>query len=158
MVTAYIGIGSNLGRRKNNLKKAIEEISARHRIISKSAIYETEPVGKIKQNHFYNCVIAIETEVPPRRLLKTLKSIEKLMGRKHEVKWGPRNIDLDLLACGEAIVNKDGLSVPHPEMHRRKFVLVPLRDIAGDFVHPATGESVGEMLRKAPEILTRKLK
>ena len=146
---AYIGIGSNLGDRKANAREAVDRVSKlpRTRIVRASSLYESEPLGDAK-TWFVNSVIEVETEFAPDELLKRLKAIEKAMGRKpvKGKRWGSRVIDLDILLCDQEIVEKRTLKVPHPEMHKRRFVLLPLAELAPHVVHPQLGQSVSALL------------
>jgi 2-amino-4-hydroxy-6-hydroxymethyldihydropteridine diphosphokinase len=131
MVTCYIGIGSNLGDRRNYIDKAIEALSgaAGMRVIRASSIYETEPVSDIPQGKFLNGVLEIETDLEPEELLRRLNGIEKRLGRKREVKNAPREIDLDILYYGDERIERKGLVVPHPRINEREFVLRGLREL-----------------------------
>lgn len=136
MVISYIGLGSNLGNREKNISRAIELLQKRKGVEVKkvSSLCETKPAGGPPQGKFLNGVVAIETSLPPRELLKCLKEIEKAVGRKpSKVKWGPREIDLDILLYGDKKVDEPELKIPHPEMHRRGFVLKPLLEIAPQY-------------------------
>jgi len=143
----YIGLGSNLGDRLANIKKAIELMRKEGiEIIDESSTYETEPFGYKEQGWFLNSVVKGKTELSPSRLWKSLEKIEKSMGREREVKWGPRIIDLDLLFYGNRMLNGKQLQVPHPELHKRKFVLVPLAEVAPKLVHPVFKKTISELL------------
>jgi 2-amino-4-hydroxy-6-hydroxymethyldihydropteridine diphosphokinase len=146
-VTAYIGIGSNMGDKQANVQKAIELLSRAVRVTAVSSLYTTEPVGYREQEEYINAVAGIETERSPDDLLALCRSIESRMGRQRTVQWGPRTIDLDILLYGEAIVDRPGLTIPHPRMHSRKFVLVPLVEIAPDAVHPLTLRTARQLLQ-----------
>jgi len=147
---AFIGIGSNLGDREFLVRKAVEALRElpRTNVARVSSLYDTDPVGEVEQPAFLNAVAWIETELTPRELLWQLLLIEQRMGRVRTQRWGPRPIDLDLLFHGREIVDEPDLKVPHPEAHRRAFVLVPLAEIDPGFVHPGTGETVRRMLQK----------
>ena len=149
MHRVYIGLGSNLGDRKANIREAEEKLAALPdtRIVKASSLYESEPLGDAK-TWFVNSVIEIESEFPPEELLKRLKAIEKSMGRKRVTgkRWGSRVIDLDILLCDQEIVEKRSLHIPHPEMHKRRFVLLPLAELAPHVVHPQLGQSVSALL------------
>jgi 2-amino-4-hydroxy-6-hydroxymethyldihydropteridine diphosphokinase len=143
-IVCYIGIGSNLGNTLQNCKYAIESLSRINGInpTRTSSFYKTEPVGIEKQNYFINAVVEITTTLSARDLLQALRKIEKDMGRKREAKGGPRIIDLDLLFYGQDVIRETDLVVPHPEIHKRRFVLEPLYEIASYFIHPVFGVSI----------------
>jgi 2-amino-4-hydroxy-6-hydroxymethyldihydropteridine diphosphokinase len=145
----YIGIGSNLGDRKANTLEAVDRVSKLPgtRLIRASSLYESEPLGDAK-TWFVNSVIEIETEMPPDALLRKLKAIETAMGRKRVKgkRWGSRVIDLDILLCDQEVIEKRSLKIPHPEMHKRRFVLLPLAELAPHVVHPQLGQSVSALL------------
>lgn len=145
MVNVFIGIGSNLGDKEENIRKAIDLIKEKCKILKISSIYETEPVGYKNQALFLNCAIEIKTNLKPKELLIFLQSIEKRLGRVRTIKNGPRTIDLDILFYANKIVNENNLIVPHPRMHKRLFVLEPLKEICHDFVHPVLKKSVKEL-------------
>lgn len=143
-IICYIGIGSNLGNALKNCQHAVESLSLAKGIdiTSVSSFYKTEPVGIENQNLFINAVVEIKTALSARNLFQNLQNIEKDMGRKREVKGGPRIIDLDLLFYGREIIQDSDLIVPHPEIQRRRFVLEPLCEIASYFIHPDFGVSI----------------
>ena len=144
----YIAIGSNLGNKKENYFEALARIAKlpKTRIIKESSLYESEPLGDSKE-WYVNGVIEIETEFKPEMLLKKCKNIERAMGRKKVRKrWGARIIDLDILLYDTAVVNKKNFKVPHPEMHTRKFVLVPLSEVAPQVIHPVLQATISELL------------
>jgi 2-amino-4-hydroxy-6-hydroxymethyldihydropteridine diphosphokinase len=145
---AYIGIGSNLANPLDQCRIAVDIMGDMPgvKLLRVSSFYRTEPVGVTDQGEFVNAVCEIRTRVNPRPLLALLKSIESLMGRKDERRWGPRLIDLDLLLYGQAVINDRALVIPHPECHKRRFVLVPLNEIASYVIHPAFGVSVKGLL------------
>ncbi|MFC1483202.1 2-amino-4-hydroxy-6-hydroxymethyldihydropteridine diphosphokinase [Candidatus Margulisiibacteriota bacterium] len=147
MNTVYIGLGSNLGEREENIKKSIDELSGDEDItlLKKSGIYETVPLGHEEQPHFLNAAVAIQTTLQPYDLLEKLKGIEQKLGRKQTVKWGPRVIDIDILLYDDEIHSDDKLTIPHPLMHERYFVLKPLADIAPEVVHPILDETIKEL-------------
>ena len=134
VVTAYLGLGSNLGDRLANLREAIRRLEdgGACKVVKRSSVYETEPVGMVEQPDFLNAVVEVETAVEPRDLLRLCKSIENEMGRVRTNKWGPRVIDVDILLHGGSRVLEDDLTIPHAEMIGRAFVLVPLAEIAPD--------------------------
>jgi 2-amino-4-hydroxy-6-hydroxymethyldihydropteridine diphosphokinase len=143
---AYFSLGSNLGNREQNLQEAIRRAKAWGRIVAVSSFYETEPVEFTDQPCFLNCVIALETTADPAQLMRELLRIENEMGRKRTVKKGPRSIDIDILLFGDAVVNTPELTIPHPEMTRRRFVLEPLAEIAPELLHPVSQKAVKELL------------
>lgn len=145
---AYIGIGSNLGKKKENYLEALDRIAKipNTKIVKESSVYESEPLGDSKQ-WYVNGAIEIETELTPEQLLNKLKNIERAMGRKKVRKrWGARIIDLDILLYNSLLFEKRSLKIPHPELHNRKFVLVPLSEIAPQVIHPALGVTISELL------------
>lgn len=148
MPVAFIGIGSNLGNRVENCLNAVHEISGFIKISALSSIYETEPVGKEDQPDFVNCVIKIETDLSPSGLLVSLLSVEHKLGRKREEKWGPRIIDLDIILYDDLVIETEELAIPHPMMHLRGFVLVPLLEIAPDLTHPVLNVSLSKLLEE----------
>ncbi|MGB5219208.1 MAG: 2-amino-4-hydroxy-6-hydroxymethyldihydropteridine diphosphokinase [Smithella sp.] len=141
---AYIGIGSNLGKSIKNCREAIENLSRvkEIKLITTSSFYKTEPVGIEDQDFFINAVIEIKTDLPVYHLMQTLQNIENDMGRVRDMKGGPRIIDLDLLFYGQHVISEQNLIVPHPEIHKRRFVLEPLCEIASYFIHPSFGVSI----------------
>ena len=148
MYAAYVGFGSNIGDRLAYIQNAIDILSKTEEITLQkiSSIYTTDPVGYEEQAQFLNGVAAIQTSLSPFSLLHTLKDIETALGRKHRTCWGPREIDLDILIYGDLCVQTEKLVIPHPEMHLRGFVLVPLAEIAPDLVHPVFQESIQTLL------------
>lgn len=149
MSVAYIGIGSNVGKRKENCYRALTLLKQQCINITKmSSFHETEPWGYENQPLFLNMVIEAETELGPRELLKTLQKIEKTLGREKFFKWGPRAIDLDILLFDNMTVQGNDLMIPHPLMHIREFVLKPLCEIAPALRHPVLKASVQELLNQ----------
>jgi 2-amino-4-hydroxy-6-hydroxymethyldihydropteridine diphosphokinase len=144
----YIGIGSNLGNKRENYLEGLERIAKLPgtRIIKESSVYESQPLGDSKE-WYINGVIEIETDLKPEMLLKKFKNIERAMGRKKVRKrWGARIMDLDILLYDSLIMNKKNLKIPHPEMHQRKFVLIPLSELAPQVIHPVLSASISELL------------
>jgi 2-amino-4-hydroxy-6-hydroxymethyldihydropteridine diphosphokinase len=145
----YVGLGSNLGDRKANLREAEERLTQLPdtRIVKASSLYESEPHGNAK-TWFVNSVLELETEFEPEELLKRTRAIETTMGRKRVKgkRWGSRIIDIDLLLMDNQTVNKRTLKIPHPEMHKRRFVLMPLAELAPHVTHPHLGVSMSELL------------
>jgi 2-amino-4-hydroxy-6-hydroxymethyldihydropteridine diphosphokinase len=153
----YIGLGSNLGDRAENLRQAREQIAAPDlRVLRTSSVYETAPRDVKDQPWFLNQVIECETDLFPRQLLAHLQKIERAMGRKRTIAKGPREIDLDILLFGNAVVKTSELEVPHPRLPERRFVLEPLAELAPDKKHPGTRRTVREMLAGvASQVLRR---
>jgi 2-amino-4-hydroxy-6-hydroxymethyldihydropteridine diphosphokinase len=142
----YLSLGSNLGDRAANLAHAIDTLSAIGvHVLRRSSIYETEPVDFLAQPWFLNCVIEAETELDPLPLLGALQGIERSMGSHKLVPRGPRIIDLDILFYGNAIVHEQGIEIPHPRLSDRRFVLVPLAEIAPNFLHPVSRATIQEL-------------
>ena len=150
MPVAYIGFGSNIGDRLTHIQNAIHALSKTEGITLQkiSSVYKTDPVGYEAQAHFLNGVAAIQTDLPPLSLLHVLKDIETAIGRKHRIRWGPREIDLDILLYGDLCLQTEKLVIPHPEMHLRRFVLAPLAEIAPDLVHPVFQETIHVLLER----------
>ena len=134
MVQAYLGLGSNIGDRKQQLLKAIDLIENIKgiKVTKQSSIYETAPIGYTDQPNFLNLCLEIETELSPQQLLKHCLDIEQQLHRVREIRWGPRTLDIDILLYSDNIIETDNLSIPHPRMQERAFVLIPLNDIASD--------------------------
>jgi len=141
--TAYLSIGSNIGDKESNLKKAIEKIQTSSlKVIGKSSFYITSPIGYSNQEDFYNCCVSIKTLDDPVALLSHLKRIENDMGRQHTFRNGPRLIDLDILLYDQNIIHTETLCIPHLSMHKRRFVLEPLAELAPYCIHPILGRSI----------------
>ena len=152
MKTAYIGIGSNLGDPHRNCLEAVDRIGMRPdcRILGLSGLYETEPVGVEGQGWYINCVASLSTGLSARDLMKDLLLIEAGMGRVRRGLWEPRVIDLDLLLFGTDIIDDEELKVPHPLMHKRRFVMAPMNDLAPDLIHPVIGRTMAELFEEIP--------
>jgi 2-amino-4-hydroxy-6-hydroxymethyldihydropteridine diphosphokinase len=153
MSLVYISFGSNLGDRLKNIKLGLQFISCNRSITitKKSSLYETEPVGYENQGWFLNGVIEIKTSVSPHKLLSLLKKVERKLGRKRTIRWGPREIDLDILLYNQKCVDTPSLTIPHPRMHKRGFVLVPLVEIAPQIIHPIFKKSAKQLLAELPD-------
>ncbi len=141
---AFIALGSNLGEREAMIRQALEALAAlpQTELLRASSLYDTEPVGDMDQPNFLNAVAQVDTDLAPRQLLWNLMLIEKRLGRERTRPWGPRTIDLDLLLYGDEVIEEDDLRLPHPEMIRRAFVLVPLVELDPLLVHPGTGDTM----------------
>jgi 2-amino-4-hydroxy-6-hydroxymethyldihydropteridine diphosphokinase len=147
---AYIGLGSNRGDRKTNCRKALELLAESGRVTKVSSFYRTEPVGFKDQEDFINAVAEVETDLSPQELLAACNRIEAELGRTREVRWGPRTIDLDILLYGDRTVHDHDpdLTIPHPLLADRRFVLVPLCEIAPQALHPVSGKTVERLLHE----------
>ncbi len=165
-VTVYLGLGSNLGHREENLVGAVRLLGISQdaktagqaeggttgeasldkiEIVRASSIYETPPWGYKLQPDFLNCVLEARTRLPPAKVLQRVKAVEQSMGRQPSVRYGPRLIDVDILLYGDDIVDYPGLQIPHPRLHQRAFVLVPLAELHPGLVHPILGAAVGAL-------------
>jgi 2-amino-4-hydroxy-6-hydroxymethyldihydropteridine diphosphokinase len=150
---AYIGIGSNLGDKLHHCEKAISEILKidRHKLLAKSSLFKTQPIGYTSQNWFVNGVIKIETDLEAPELLRTLKTTESQLGRTETFRWGPRTIDLDILFFDDIEIHTEELQIPHPLIQDRQFVLIPLAEIDQNFIHPVLKKTVQELLNNFKE-------
>jgi len=144
----FLGLGSNLGDRQAYLSTAIESLAAHDDIalISQSTVIETLPVGNVHQGKFLNAAVEIETTLSAEQLLQVCLDIEQQLDRVRSDRWGPRTIDIDILFFGSVMFDKDGLRIPHPALHTRSFVLIPLVEIAPNHVHPTYHKTVQAML------------
>jgi 2-amino-4-hydroxy-6-hydroxymethyldihydropteridine diphosphokinase len=149
-IIGFVGLGSNIGDPLTRCREAIGYIADIEGIdvLRRSSFFRTEPVGIRDQEWFINAVIEIRTIVEPRELLKALKEIEVYMGRKASARWGPRSIDLDILLYGQQVLHQEDIVIPHPELHKRRFVLEPLFELAPYFIHPAFGVSVRGLMER----------
>lgn len=149
MAIIYIGIGSNIGDRLANCESVMERLKNKGIIIKKaSSPYETEPWGLKEQPKFINMVVEAVAGLSPEELLLVLKDIEKEMGRKDTIKWGPRIIDLDILLYDDAVINMEYLQIPHPLLHKRDFVLLPLCEIAPEKMHPLFKKPIRQLIEE----------
>jgi 2-amino-4-hydroxy-6-hydroxymethyldihydropteridine diphosphokinase len=157
--TVYLGLGSNIGDRKRNLQRALEQIEAPDlHIVRVSPVYETEPVDYTQQPWFLNQVAEAETELFPMQLLARIGRVERALGRVRGVPKGPRTIDVDILFFGRSVVRTAILEIPHPRIAERRFVLMPLADLSPDLRHPVARKTVAEMLDAAPPHKVRRWK
>jgi 2-amino-4-hydroxy-6-hydroxymethyldihydropteridine diphosphokinase len=150
---AYIGIGSNLGDKLHQCEKAISEILKIdcHKLLAKSSLFKTQPIGYTSQDWFVNGVIKIETDLDAPDLFRTLKTIESQLGRTETFRWGPRTIDLDILFFDDAEIHTGELQIPHPQIQNRQFVLIPLAEIDRHFIHPVLKKPIQELLNNCKE-------
>ena len=146
-VRAYIGLGSNLADREGTIEQAVGLLGAEPgiEVVSVSSLRETEPWGRVAQPAFLNGAVALETTLEPRALLGVLLDVERRLGRVRDERWGPRTIDLDLLLYGDVVLDEPGLTVPHPLLHERAFVLEPLQELDPELAVPGRG-SVADLL------------
>lgn len=149
MAIVYIGIGSNLGDRHKNCLRAVDLLKKSGlSVTQQSSVHETEPWGRTEQPAFLNMAVEIETRLAAIELLSLLKNIEKEMGRQDTVRWCPRIIDLDILLYNDITLNTEALTIPHPLMHEREFVLAPLAELAEDLIHPVLKKRIGDLLKE----------
>ena len=152
MATIYLSLGSNLGNRARRIYAALCRLRSQVRLDQISSLYETEPVGLTDQPWFLNLVCSGETALSAEALLGFVKGIEREMGRKNGVRFGPRPIDIDILFYDDLVIHTERLEIPHPRLHERGFVLIPLRELAPDLVHPVLKSSMEELLRRAASL------
>jgi len=151
--TAYIAIGSNLGRKVFNCREAVERMGLMpgSRVLAESGLFRTEPIGVHDQDWYVNGVVVVETDLLPRPLLRALLAIEAALGRERKEKWAARIIDLDILLYGQVVIDEADLKIPHPLMHLRRFVMVPMNRLAPHLMHPVLQRTMAEILAELPE-------
>jgi 2-amino-4-hydroxy-6-hydroxymethyldihydropteridine diphosphokinase len=150
MPIVFLGLGSNIGDKEEHIKKAVSFISDLYEVRRTSPLYLTEPVGNTEQEWFLNCVVEVQTDVDPKKLLSSFKSIERKLGRTKNEKNGPRIIDIDILFYGDQVVNTKNLVIPHPLLQQRLFVLQPMMDLNPDFFHPVFKKTIQELYAEQP--------
>ncbi|MFJ7748033.1 2-amino-4-hydroxy-6-hydroxymethyldihydropteridine diphosphokinase [Peribacillus sp. NPDC097295] len=150
---SYLSIGSNMGNRLDTFKKTFQLLDehAHIKLLSCSSLYETDPVGYTDQDCFLNAVIKVETDIKPEDLLQTCMQIEQELGRKRDIRWGPRTLDLDILLYNHENVETEILSIPHPRMDERAFVIIPLMELEPDMILPKMNTSLSDLLDKIPD-------
>jgi len=148
--SVYLSLGSNVGDRKGNLNTAVDRLRALGEVVAVSSLYETEPVEFTAQPWFLNCAVKLDTEKMPKQLLAGILEIEQQLGRRRRQDKGPRIIDIDILLFGNSIVEDSGLTIPHPAMHERRFVLEPLTEIAPDVRHPVFKQTIRQLRDALP--------
>ena len=144
--TVYLSLGTNLGNRPVNLKQALASLPPQMTIKAKSKVYETPPWGYTNQDNFLNQAVKVTTYLEPEALLKHIKRLEVALGRKATFQYGPRLIDIDILFYDDEILEMDSLTIPHPDLHKRGFILMPMMDIASDHMHPVMKRKIRELI------------
>ncbi len=153
MAVSFIGFGSNIGDREKYIARALSLLAANNeiKILKLSALYESQPIGIVDQDDFLNGVVSVSTTMSPEGLLNFCMQVEGHLGRKRDVRWGPRTIDLDILLFDDIVMNTDELTIPHRELRNRRFVLQPLAEIAADVIVPDCKKSVRQLLRETDD-------
>ncbi len=152
MARAYLGLGTNLGDREKNIRDALAGLEELGTLVACSSVYETEPWGVREQPDFLNLCCALETDLPPRAFLDRTAALERRLGRRRVRRWGPRLIDVDLLLYDDLLVSEESLTVPHPRLAERAFVLLPLEEIAGHVCVPGLNATVAEMRARLGDV------
>ncbi|GGB12986.1 2-amino-4-hydroxy-6-hydroxymethyldihydropteridine diphosphokinase [Macrococcus hajekii] len=158
MSTIYLSLGSNIGDRAAQLRKALELLGNEVQVDTVSSVYETAPVGGVEQADFYNICAVVTTDRSPEEMLLLCQQIEKQLNRVRIVHWGPRTIDLDILMIDEQIVDQPDLKVPHPYMTERSFVLIPLAEIAADAIHPVRKQPIKDLVFEDRDVMKTKVR
>ncbi|MFN5848534.1 MAG: 2-amino-4-hydroxy-6-hydroxymethyldihydropteridine diphosphokinase [Chitinophagales bacterium] len=154
MAVIHLLLGSNIGNRMKQLDKAREQIESKiGKIITKSRIYETQPWGENEQDEFLNQALEVNTKLKPKKVLEKIEEIEKLIEREETYKWGPREIDIDILMYEDEMICEMDLTIPHPFLHERRFTLIPLSEIAPDLYHPIMGATILDLLLECEDQL-----
>ena len=149
-ITAYLGLGSNLGDREENLRRALSLLSESGKLAAVSSVYETEPWGYVEQPSFLNMACGFITALGPHELLAIAQDVERSLGRVRSIRYGPRTIDVDILLFGDLVLDAPELCIPHPGIAERAFVLEPLAEIAAELEHPILNRTIGALLDDAP--------
>ena len=150
-IPVLLALGSNLGNREDYLRRAVKELRAAGALMAIAPLYRTPPMGILEQPPFYNTAIRLDVQLAAREVLQCCKDIEARVGRRPGKRWGPREIDIDVILYGQQIAAFDKLHIPHPEFRKRRFVLQPLADIAGAFRDPQTGKALETLLQECPD-------
>jgi len=152
MSIAFLLLGSNLGNKEDNLRRAVKLLKKIGKVRKHSAVYETEPWGFSDERNFFNMAMCLDTSLNPHELITEILKIEISIGRKRQTKqWVAREIDIDIIFYDSLIINEEHLTIPHPHVKNRKFVLVPLKEIAPNFIHPIYRQSITELLKECPD-------
>lgn len=157
MSAAYIALGSNLEPREYYMRQAVRRLGKLGKILKIGRLYESDPYGVTEQPAFLNSALILETALPPRELLPALKAIEQRLGRRKRQRWGPREIDLDIIFYGDMVVREENLHIPHDDYRNRRFVLQPLAELEPDFVAPGSGRTLRQALQDCPDQTRLKL-